>query len=1284
MPYFRVNALPVGEGSGFVDVTVSLDQVSTNEIKVNYSTINATANYSSSQPDFQATSGTLVFAAGEATRTVRVNIANNTVIEGGELFWFELNTPINATIAQRLTPVGVFDNDASVGTPLVAVSDAVVDEGARTASFAVWLNRPSGSAVSVSYATADDSASVGQDYRSASGLLNFAPGEVVKTVTVDLIDDALAEPDEFFRLLLSNPGNATLADPLGQVQIGRNDAASQSQPYVTAQAVASGESQTLTNFVVQLSAPSSNEVRVNYDLLNATANYSSSQPDFQSHGGTLVFAPGQTTMGVAVPVVDNTVIEGTDMYWLALSTPVNAIVPQRLVPAFTFDNDAVAGVPRASIGDAVVDETAGIASFFVWLDKPATGVVTLTYNSVDDSAVAGQDYRGASGLLSFLPGETVKTVTVDVLEDAEAEPDEFFGLLLSNPGNATLTDALGQVQIGRNDGAQQSQPYITARAVAGDERQVATHFVVQLSAPSSNEVRVNYDLLNATADYSTSQPDFQSHSGTLVFAPGQTTKVVVVPVVDNAVIEGVGSYWLALGSPVNAVVSQRLTPALVFDNDAVAGTPRVSIGDAVVGETAGTASFFVWLDKPSIGVVTLNYNSADDTALAGQDYRAVSGVLNFAPGETVKTVTVDIFDDNLAEAEESFRLLLSDPSQATLVESQGQVRITRNDTAPQSQPYITVQSVASDEREALTNFVVQLSAPSSNEVRVNYDLLNATANYSSSQPDFQSHSGTLVFAPGQTAMVVVVPVVDNALVEAPDMFWLALGTPVNAVVAQRLAPAYTFDNDAVGGTPVVSIGDCIVDETAGTASFFVWLDKPSINVAGVTWATSDDSARAGVDYRAAAGVLDFAPGETVKTVTVDLIDDAVAEIDEAFQVLLSNPGGATLGDAAGGALIGRNDTARVSQPQLLATPVVASEADTALSFVVLLSAPSSNEVRVNYSLPNGTANYSSSQPDFQTHSGTLVFAPGQTTMTAVVPLIDNTLAEGTETFTLDLSVPVNATIPQRQTSATLIDTDSGFGVASRGLGNDTYTVGAVTDRIAESPMGGVDTVRASVSYTLPDNVENLMLTGSALNAIGNAGHNVFSGTASNNSFDGAAGIDTVVFAGPRSAYTATGGVASRTVGSATEGSDSLFSIERLQFSDSVIAYDTGVGGNTWGAYAMFNAAFDRAPGTAELSQWTAALDRSVSLRDLAQTMISHYAPGVPDDVLVSYLWGTLVGTAIPADALALYTGLLADGTYTQASLLELATTLELNTAEIVSFVGQPALLDPAWFVAPGA
>jgi hypothetical protein len=513
--------------------------------------------------------------------------------------------------------------------------------------------------------------------------------------------------------------------------------------------------------------------------------------------------------------------------------------------------------------------------------------------------------------------------------------------------------------------------------------------------------------------------------------------------------------------------------------------------------------------------------------------------------------------------------------------------------------------------------------------------------------------------------------------------WFELDTPVNAVVPQRLWPVWLHDNDATAGTPVASVSDAVVDERGGYATFFVSLDRPSTSAVSVAYASVDETALAGADYRAASGTLQFAPGETVKAVQVDIHDDGIAEPDEFFRLQLGATSGATLGDAVGGGTIGRNDTALVSRPMVDATALTIGEGDTAASFVVHLSAPSMNEVRVNFDFANGTANYHSSLPDFQRINGTLVFAPGETTKVLLAPLTDDTSAEGLETFSLNLSTPVNATIAQSQVSVTLVDDDSGAKVFSGGIGNDQYTVTSALDRIAESPRGGIDTVRASVSYTLPDNVERLVLTGNAANGVGNAGHNVFRGNAANNTFDGGAGIDTVVFSGPFASYSYSGSLQQLSITGPGDGSDMLHSIERFQFTDILFATDTSPGQNTYLVYAMLNAAFDTAPPTSELSRWVAFLDRQGSTLELAQAMISYYAPGVPDDALVTHLWSTIVETPIPLDALMLYSGLVADGTFTQASLLELVSTLDLNTVEIAGIVGQPVVLDPGFFPVPG-
>jgi hypothetical protein len=91
------------------------------------------------------------------------------------------------------------------------------------------------------------------------------------------------------------------------------------------------------------------------------------------------------------------------------------------------------------------------------------------------------------------------------------------------------------------------------------------------------------------------------------------------------------------------------------------------VSDATVGEDGGVAGFAVSLSSASAEAVTVSYATADGTATAGADYASASGVLTFAPGQTAQVVEVAVLDDAVSEATESFGLVLSGASGATLV-----------------------------------------------------------------------------------------------------------------------------------------------------------------------------------------------------------------------------------------------------------------------------------------------------------------------------------------------------------------------------------------------------------------------------------------------------------------------------------------------------------------------------------------------------------------------------------------------------------------------------------------
>ena len=109
----------------------------------------------------------------------------------------------------------------------------------------------------------------------------------------------------------------------------------------------------------------------------------------------------------------------------------------------------------------------------------------------------------------------------------------------------------------------------------------------------------------------------------MTFAPGETTKVVKIPVLDTAGVEPTEVMALNLFSAVNATIGRPHAIGSIYDNDQTSGTPLIRVQDQVVDEASGQVHFVVTLDKPSTGNVSVNYATVNGTALAGSDYTAL-------------------------------------------------------------------------------------------------------------------------------------------------------------------------------------------------------------------------------------------------------------------------------------------------------------------------------------------------------------------------------------------------------------------------------------------------------------------------------------------------------------------------------------------------------------------------------------------------------------------------------------------------------------------------------------
>ena len=199
-------------GTATTTFTVSLSQATGSTVTVNYTTNPGSA---AAGVDYTSASGTLTFAPGETSKTVTVSVLGDTTYEANETFYLDLSNPVNAYFSD-MYGVGTITNDDAA--PTLSVNDVSVtegDSGQAQVTFQISLSTASTQTVSVNWASAEGTATVGSDYPNQYGSINFLPGQTVINVTVSVYSDTTYEPNETFYVNLSSPVGAVIADGQG-------------------------------------------------------------------------------------------------------------------------------------------------------------------------------------------------------------------------------------------------------------------------------------------------------------------------------------------------------------------------------------------------------------------------------------------------------------------------------------------------------------------------------------------------------------------------------------------------------------------------------------------------------------------------------------------------------------------------------------------------------------------------------------------------------------------------------------------------------------------------------------------------------------------------------------------------------------------------------------------------------------------------------------------------------------------------------------------------------------
>ena len=399
--------------------------------------------------------------------TQGIQLVPDTHIEGNEVLRFSLNNPqgvvdlngeiipLGLGIARRESQLSILDDDFSPGKFRFLKPEFVVNEDGRRARITVERFDGVNGGVSVDYITGDDSAQEGADYRSQKGTLVFGSGQNQKTFYIRIMDDEFQEGDEFVTLSLTNPGggadlSTVQEETLARLLIVDNDLKSGKIDFLSATYSAS-EGEGEVRLSVRRTSGSRGKVTVSYEVLPfAGDNPALVGEDYVTVSGMLTWEDGDVgDRTIAVPLLDDEVVEVDKFFEVQLSDPVGVILGATDKSVVTILNDDAYGVIELSRADYFVNENGGQLRISVLRKNGKSGTQTVNYLTTDRSAVStGElvDYKAAAGTLEFAPEDFSKQFIISLVDDGALENNEDFLITLDNVvGGASLGNNIGAV-----------------------------------------------------------------------------------------------------------------------------------------------------------------------------------------------------------------------------------------------------------------------------------------------------------------------------------------------------------------------------------------------------------------------------------------------------------------------------------------------------------------------------------------------------------------------------------------------------------------------------------------------------------------------------------------------------------------------------------------------------------------------------------------------------------------------------------------------------------------------
>ena len=1014
-------------------------------------------------------------------QTVTVTGVDDSWHDGDQTYAVRLGRPSTtdrgyARLGVRQVSVSTTDDESTPTVTLSASSDSISENGG-SATVSATLSGPSAAATTITISPVSGAYSVGSN--QAITIPAGRTSNAGDTVTVTAVDNTADEVDRRVTII------AAAANPVGIGAVTSVDltlADDDGAPAVRLALYPSTipETHGYSEVSATLSEPFAHDIEVTV----------SSEPGVFRAGGTLITIPARSTTSSdreAIRTIPNTADTPDRVVTVTARAGYDDGGTRRSVvvggAALTITDDDEGSGPRVmnARGFRESEADAGSGTTFaiqyeVWLTHHADAPVTVDYAVRADRSTAteGQDYRagrdfssvrrGAAtvlgGTVTFNRGESRKRISLEGLKDDVSEGVETVAVEFSNPVNTTLAQTIITSSIA--DGALPPiMSVLSPKVTEGDSGQVTLRYRLAMDLVAPNQP-VTVDYADAGTGTATSGADYAAvTAGTLTM--NSLVGYIDLTVEGDATDETDETVVLRLSNPVNVVfpggAATLDATGRITDDDAM---PALSISDpSVIEGHSGTATltFAVTLSSASAKQIRVAWDDAGDgTATSAEDYQAVrSGQLTFEPGDTRKEIEVTVNGDAIEESDETVKVRLRNPANASLRKAVGTGTILDDETLPNLN--ISSGSVTEGDRGATElTFTVNLTSPSSDEITVAY--ADAGTGTATSGTDYGAVSaGTLTFAAGETGKTIPVSVAGDTEDEPDETVVLEISNPTNATLGAAATASGTITDDEDSPKATLALSPKYISEggRSNVSTVTATLNRASSSDTTITVSAAAGANAESGDFALSANAeLTIAAGATASTgtVTVSAVDN---DNDEPVKVVTvsgsaANTQGVT--DPPAVTLRIRDDD---GPPTLVIDSPSVTEGDdddaTDLTFTVGLSAASDRVVVVSYADTGGGSATVATDYTAVT-AGKLTFAAGETRKTVSVSVIGDETDEADETVEVKLSGAGNAVLAA--------GADSGTGTITDDDASPTVTLALSPTSITESGAANTGTVTATL------------------------------------------------------------------------------------------------------------------------------------------------------------------------------------------------------------------------------